>query len=274
MKKIRIPTLLHMKQQHEKIVALTCYDASFIQLLNAAAIEVVLVGDTLGQIIQGYDTTIPVSIEDMAYHIRCVARKNTTALLIGDMPFLSYTSIAEALASAKQLMQAGAEMVKMEGGSELAPIVHALKGHGVPVCAHIGLTPQFVHHIGGYRIQGRDQQQATQLQEDAQALQRAGASLLVLECVPSTLATHISQSLHIPTIGIGAGVDCDGQILVCYDMLGMNMHKKLTFVKDFLGAQHVTPNAAAAENLILNAFRAYHAAVKEKIFPGVEHSFE
>lgn len=275
MKKIRIPALVHMKQRQEKIVVLTCYDASFIQVLNAANIEVVLIGDTLGQIIQGYDTTIPVSIPDMVYHIRCVARKNTTALLIGDMPFLSYTSIEQALDSAKQLMQAGAEMVKMEGGRELAPIVQALSQHGIPVCAHIGLTPQFVHHLGGYKIQGREQHQAAQLLDDALALQHAGAALLVLECVPRTLAHDISQSLAIPTIGIGAGVDCDGQVLVCYDMLGLNMHKKLTFVKDFLHEQAAKQTAStASEHLILAACCAYHTAVKQKTFPSLEHSFE
>ena len=219
MAKITTASLLNMKQQGEKISTITAYDASFAKLFDQAGIHAILIGDSLGMVLQGQDSTLPVTIEDMAYHSRCVKRGVEESLIIADMPFMSYASQEQALANAALLMQAGASMVKIEGGAWLNGTISALVERGVPVCAHLGLTPQSVNILGGFKVQGRDDDKAQQMIADAKALEAAGAQLLVLECIPATLGEAITQALTIPTIGIGAGKDTDGQILVMHDAL-------------------------------------------------------
>lgn len=265
-RQITVSTLLEMKAAGEKITCLTCYDAGFTRVLEAAGIEVLLVGDSLGNVLQGHDSTIPVSVADMAYHAACVARARRRALLVVDMPFLSYRSPQQALETAAQLMQfGGARMVKLEGGAGQLKTVAQLSARGVPVCGHLGLLPQSVHKLGGYRVQGRDAVQSETMKRDALALQDAGADLLVLECVPSTLAREISGSLRIPVIGIGAGGGCDGQVLVLYDLLGITPGEgePPRFVKDFL----------AGRGGIRSAVRAYVDEVKNGRFPMAEHGY-
>lgn len=264
MSDITITTLDQMKQQGEKIAVLTSYDASFTQLLEAAGVEVLLVGDSLGMVIQGQESTLPVRVEDMVYHTRNVARGRRRALMVADMPFMSYSSAGQALDTAARLMkEGGAHMVKLEGGATQLETVRHLVAHGVPVCAHLGLLPQSVHKLGGYRVQGRDDESARILLEDAQALQEAGAQMLVLECIPADLASKITQALRIPVIGIGAGAGCDGQVLVLYDMLGITTEELPRFARNFLDE---------ADN-VLEAVKAYVRAVKEGSFPGAENSF-
>ena len=234
MKNITISTLAQMKRQGEKIAMLTCYDAGFVPALEEAGVDVLLVGDSLGMVIQGHDSTLPVTVDDMVYHTACVARARKRSFLIADMPFLSYAEPPRALETAARLMkEGGAHMVKLEGGSSQLDTVAALSGQGVPVCAHLGLQPQSVHRLGGYRVQGVDVDSADIMREDAKALQEAGAQMLVLECVPVALANQISEELEIPVIGIGAGSGCDGQVLVLYDVLGLTPRMP-RFAKDFL----------------------------------------
>jgi len=225
----------------EKIAMLTCYDAAFARLLDDAGVDCLLVGDSLGMVLQGRTSTVPVSLDEMAYHTQCVARGNRTAWIIGDLPFGSYQeSTEQAIRSATALMQAGAQMVKLEGGGWTAPVVRALVERGIPVCAHLGLTPQSVHALGGWRIQGRDTASASTLKAHATELAQAGASMLVLELMPSTLAADITQSLPIPVIGIGAGPLCSGQVLVLHDMLGLAPGKPPRFVRNFMdGSQGI-----------------------------------
>lgn len=261
-KPVTVATLRALKQAHEKIVALTAYDFSFARVVDRAGVDIVLVGDSLGMTIQGHDSTLPVTMDDMVYHSRCVARALARALLMVDMPFLSYQAHREqAFANAGRLMQAGAHMIKLEGGAVMAGTVAFITARGIPVCAHIGLTPQSVHQLGGYRVQGRDEAAANALLADAQALQDAGASALLLEAVPAALATRITQALAIPTIGIGAGAGCDGQVLVLQDLLGISAHRP-RFAKDFM--------RGAAD--IAGAVQAYAAAVRAGTFPASEHS--
>ena len=262
---ITIHKLNKMKQSGEKIAALTVYDAAFCKLLNNAKIDVLLVGDSLGMVIQGHSSTIPVTIEEMVYHTRCASRGNSRALLIGDMPFMSYSDPQSALKNAAKLMRAGAQMVKLEGGAWLLESVRQLVNCGIPVCGHLGLTPQSIHQLSGFHVQGRKSEQAKQILDDALALEKAGASLLVLECVPSSLAKLITEKLQIPTIGIGAGLDCSGQILVLHDMLGISEGRKFTFVKYFLTNETKT---------IQEAIENYVKEVKQGTFPGREHSFD
>ena len=230
-------TLHRLRQMHaegERIAMLTCYDASFARVLDAAGVDCLLVGDSLGMVLQGQASTVPVTLDDVAYHTRCVARGNRGAWVIGDLPFGSYQASKEqALASAVALMQAGAHMVKLEGGGPMADTVHFLVERGVPVCGHLGLTPQSVHALGGWRVQGRDEASAATLKAQARELADAGAAMLVLELVPSLLAAGITQSLPIPTIGIGAGPGCSGQVLVLHDMLGLHPAQPPRFVRDF-----------------------------------------
>ncbi|MES9958474.1 MAG: 3-methyl-2-oxobutanoate hydroxymethyltransferase [Sedimenticola sp.] len=262
---ITTATLIQMKQEGEKIAVLTCYDASFTSLLEDAGVKVILVGDTLGMVIQGQESTLPVDVEDMVYHTRCVARGRRNALLIADMPFMSYSSAEQALKTAGRLMKdGGAHMVKLEGGATQLETVRQLTSNGIPVCAHLGLLPQSVHKLGGYRVQGRDEESARIMKEDAMALEAAGAQMLVLECVPTELAAEISRELVIPVIGIGAGAECDGQVLVLYDMLGITPGKPARFVKNFLEHTHS----------VAEAISAYARDVKAGIFPAKEHSFE
>lgn len=265
MSSVTVSTLMKMKQASEKITCLTAYDYSFANMLDRSGVDIVLVGDSLGMVMQGHDSTLPVTLDDMAYHSLCVSRGIETALLIVDMPFMSYqTNREQALESAGFLMQqGGAEVVKLEGGAVMVDTTRFLVDRGIPVCSHLGLTPQSVHQLGGYRVQGRDVDTAKQIRSDALALQQAGASLLVLEAVPAALASSISSELDIPTIGIGAGADCDGQVLVLQDMLGLYPRPSPKFSRNFMH------DADSLED----AIKAYVAAVKAGDFPAKEHSF-
>ena len=265
---ITVTSLRKLKQQGEKIAMLTAYDASFAAVLEQAGVDVILVGDSLGMVIQGHDTTVPVTMEHMLYHTAQVARASQRALVMADMPFMSFPDPVRALDNATRLMQeGGAHMVKLEGGGHVIDVVANLSRHGVPVCGHLGLQPQAVHKLGGYRVQGRDQQTAEAMLRDATAMQEAGADIVLLECVPNELAKKITDSLAIPTIGIGAGRDCDGQVLVLYDVLGISLGHRPRFAKDFL-ADLPTGNIS-----IQSAIRAYVDAVKQQRFPDDEHSF-
>jgi 3-methyl-2-oxobutanoate hydroxymethyltransferase len=252
-----------MKANGDKFAVLTAYDFTFSKLIENAEIEVVLVGDSLGNVIQGRDSTIPVTVDEMAYHTAAVKRGNNRALLITDMPFMSYATEAQALDNAAILMQAGAQMVKLEGGAWLADSVQLLSERGIPVCGHVGLTPQSVHKLGGYKVQGKEEQAAEQMIADAQALEAAGAELIVVECVPSALGKQLSESLHIPVIGIGAGPDTDAQVLVLHDMLGISQRLP-RFSKNFL----------AEQGSIQDAINAYGEAVRTGTFPTAEHCFK
>ncbi len=263
-KKVTVRSLARMKQEKEKIACLTAYDASFANLLEKAGVDVVLVGDSLGMVIQGEETTLPVSVEDMLYHTQCVAKGLSNALLITDMPFLSFTSVEEAVLNAGLFMkQGGAHMVKLEGGVDQAETVSALNRNGIPVCAHLGLQPQYVHKIGGYRVQGKEQAEAEKMLVDALTLQQAGADLMLLECVPEVLANEITKALDIPVIGIGAGAECDGQILVLYDILDISLGIRPKFSKNFM----------ASASSIEDAIGQYVSAVKQGEFPAAEHVF-
>ena len=262
-KAVTIPALAALRGTGEKITMLTCYDASFAALMDRCGVEILLVGDSLGMVCQGHDSTLPVTVADIAYHTACVARGNRTALLVADMPFGSYATPQTAFANAVMLMQAGAQMVKIEGGAWLADTMRFLTERAIPVCAHLGLTPQSVHQLGGYKVQGKTQQGADLMRADAVSLQSAGAQLLVLEAIPAALGRDVTEQLAIPTIGIGAGVDCSGQVLVMHDMLGTFPGHKARFVKNFMDGQ----------TSIDAAVRAYVAAVKDRSFPAAEHSF-
>ncbi len=256
---ISVATLATMKARGERITCLTCYDASFARLLEAAGVDVLLVGDSLGMVLQGHGSTVPVTLEHMAYHSACVARGRRRALLIADFPFLVGVTPERALVGAARLMQeGGAQVVKIEGGASVLETVRCLTTQGVPVCGHMGLMPQSVNLIGGYRFQGRDADSAETIRRDALAIAEAGASLLVLECVPAALAQEISRALTIPVIGIGAGAGCDGQVLVIYDILGLNPGQPPRFSRDFM----------KDSGSILEAVTGYVTAVREGSFPG------
>ena len=264
-KKVTVNTLQAMKQEGEKIVSLTAYDYSFAATLDAAGVDLVMVGDSLGMVMQGFDSTLPVTLEDMIYHSACVARGCERAMIVTDLPFLSYQiSPEEAMESAGLLLKEGdAHMVKLEGGEPMAETIAFISERGVPVCAHLGLTPQSIHKLGGYKVQGKDEDSAAELMADAILLEEAGASLLVLEAVPQTLAAEVTQTLTIPTIGIGAGPDCDGQVLVLQDMLGLYPRPSPKFSRNFM----------QDADSIAGAVKAYVDAVKNKQFPAAEHSF-
>ena len=264
--RVTVPQLHRMKRDAQRIVALTAYDAAFAATLDAQGVDVVLVGDSLGMVVQGRDSTVPVSVADIAYHSACVARGLDRALLIADLPFLSYATPERAFAASATLLQAGgAAMVKLEGAGPMLETIRALSERDVPVCAHLGLTPQSVLKLGGFKVQGRDARAAERLRRDALAVQEAGADLLVLECVPRGLAGEITRSLQIPTIGIGAGAECDGQILVLHDLLGLDTgHRRPRFVKDFL----------AEGGSIAGAIAAYADAVRCGVFPASEHGYD
>lgn len=261
--KTSIATLQKMKHEGTKITSLTAYDASFAKLMTEQGVDFMLVGDSLGNVMQGRDSTVPVSVYDMVYHTRSVRRGAQSAFVIADMPFMSYSTPEHAYQTATQLMQAGANMVKLEGGQWLVETIQGLKTRGVPVCAHLGLLPQSVNVLGGYKVQGKEQQQADDTLKQALALEAAGAQLLVLECIPAALGKRISEQLTIPTIGIGAGPDTDGQILVMHDMLGMNSDYLPKFAKDFL----------AQGGSLADAFRLYVEQVRSGEFPTTEHSY-
>lgn len=263
MSKITLSKLKKLKAEQQRFSVLTAYDATFAQLLSQAGIEVLLVGDSLGMVIQGCTSTVPVTIEQMAYHVAAVARGNKGALIMADLPYMTYANTESACENSAILMQAGAHMVKLEGGEWLVDTITKLSQCGIPICAHIGLTPQSVDKIGGYKIQGKDAAEAEQLLEDALALEAAGADMLLMECVPRALAGRITRALKIPTIGIGAGPETDAQVLVLHDMLGIATDYAPKFVKNFLPG-----NGSVQE-----AIAAYAQAVKEGSFPAAEHCY-
>jgi 3-methyl-2-oxobutanoate hydroxymethyltransferase len=261
---VNVGSLREMKKVREPIACLTAYDASFAQIVDAAGTDVVLVGDTLGMVIQGHDTTVPVTVGDMIYHTRCVARGVRRAFLMTDMPFMSYTTPAQALDNAVRLMQdGGAMMVKLEIGQGQTAIVEHLAHHDIPVCAHLGLKPQSVHKIGGFKVQAREEDAARKIVDDARALEAAGADVVLLECVPKDVGAAIRAALQVPVIGIGAGPDVDGQILVLYDILGVTQGRLPRFVRNFMRDR----------NAPLDALRDYVKAVKDRSYPAEQHWF-
>jgi 3-methyl-2-oxobutanoate hydroxymethyltransferase len=262
-KPITISKLLAMRAEGEKIAMLTAYDSTMSALLNRCGVETILIGDSLGNVIQGHSSTTPVTVEQMAYHTECVSRANSHAFIIADLPFASYGDPVQALDSAAELMRAGADMVKLEGGDWQIDIIQYLVERSVPVCAHLGLLPQSVHILGGYKVQGKSKDAASLMLEQAIACEQAGAQMIVLEAIPSSLGKLITESLSIPTIGIGAGADCSGQVLVLQDMLGISPGKPPKFVKNFLDG-HASIEAAV---------KAYVREVKSGKFPGPEHGF-
>ncbi len=264
MTSVTIQSLTAMKRDNKKFSCLTAYDATFSRIIAEAGIETILVGDSLGNVLQGHDTTVPVTTSDIAYHTAAVSRCSGTAMVIADLPFMSYATAVQAMTNATLLMQAGAHAVKLEGGTWLCDTISMLTERGIPVCAHLGLTPQSVNTLGGFKVQGRSAKQADKIIEDAKAIEQAGAGVLFLECVPSELAKKITELLTIPVIGIGAGSHTDAQVLVLHDMLGLNP-RPAKFVKNFM---------ADGANTIQQAISNYAQEVKEGIFPGPEHSFK
>ena len=264
MSKVTLNTLNAYKKSAEKFAVLTAYDSTFSNVVSSSGIEVILVGDSLGMVLQGNDSTLPVSMQDMLYHTKCVVAGNNNALIMVDLPFMSYATPEQSMQNCAALMQAGANMVKIEGGAWLAQSVSMLIERGIPVCVHLGLTPQAVNKFGGYKVQGRDPHSSEQLYSDALALEKAGASVLLLECVPSKVAQRITAAVSIPVIGIGAGPDTDAQVLVLQDMLNIPEGRKAKFVKNYM--------ADAAD--IPSAIRSFAKEVKNGTFPGAEHCFE
>ena len=262
---LAVPSFRRMKAQGQRIVCLTAYDASFATVMDAAGVDLVLVGDSLGMVVQGHASTLPVTVDQMVYHSAAVARGLHRAVLMTDMPYQSYATPQRALDSAARLQAEGqASIVKLEGAGHVLDAIEFLTARDIPVCAHLGLTPQSVLKLGGYRVQGRDAEAAQRLREDARRVAEAGAELLVLECVPASLAAEITRDIAIPTIGIGAGPDCDGQVLVMHDLLGVTPGRRPRFVKDFL----------AGAGTVEAAFVAYAEAVRGGSFPAPEHCFQ
>ncbi len=261
---VTLTTLQGLKQKGEKIVMLTCYDATFAKTACDAGVEMLLIGDSLGMVLQGHDSTLPVTVADMAYHTASVKRGNRGAMIVADLPFMANATTEQTLNNSALLMQAGAHMIKLEGTAWLAESIRLLADRGIPVCAHMGLTPQAVNLFGGYKVQGREEAQAQQMLEDAKSLEAAGAAMLLLECVPSELAARITRAVQIPVIGIGAGSDTDGQVLVLHDMLGLSLSGRVPkFVKNFMRKHGDIPAAIAG----------YVKAVKAVEFPAAEHGF-
>lgn len=263
--RITLSNLHKMMRDGEKITMLTCYDASFASLLDSAGVETLLIGDSLGNVLQGHESTLPVSLRDMVYHTACVARGAKNAFIIGDMPFGTFqVSPQDAFRNAAEIMAAGAQMVKIEGGRPMLETITFLTERGIPVCGHLGLTPQSVHQLGGYKVQGKTDDDAQRLLDDARILEQAGAGMIVLEAIPAALASQVTAAAKVPTIGIGAGVDCHGQVLVLHDMLDVYPGKKAKFVKNYM---------KAAGGSIQDAVALYVAEVRSGKFPGREHSF-
>ena len=262
--KINLNTLRSMKLSGEKFACLTSYDAVFARICSNAGVEVLLVGDSLGMVLQGYDTTLPVTMDDIIYHLHCVSRGNEGAMIMGDLPFMSYASESQTLENAAALMRAGAQIVKLEGGAWIAQSTRLLTERGIPVCSHMGMTPQSVNRIGGHRVQGRDPAQANLILEEAKLLEASGASMLLLESIPSDLAKRVTEALSIPVIGIGAGKETDGQIMVVHDLLGISPITP-KFVKNFL---------KESSDGIPGAVRDYVADVKAGAYPGPEHCYD
>lgn len=263
MKTVTLSTLQAYKQAGETFSCLTAYDASFAYAASQAGIDVLLVGDSLGMVLQGHNSTLPVTIDDIVYHTRCAARGKGHSLLMVDLPFMSNATTERLLEDAGAVMRAGAELVKLEGEAWMADGIRELTRRGVPVCAHLGLTPQTVHQLGGYKVQGRDAAQAERIINDAKVLVEAGASVILLECVPASLGKAVTEALDVPVIGIGAGPDTDGQILVMHDVLGITHGRTPRFVKNFM----------VEADSIQAAFQDYHEAVKTRAFPAQEHCF-
>ena len=262
--RITLTTLQKMAQEGSRIAMLTCYDASFAAVLEAAGVDSMLVGDSLGNVLQGHESTLPVTLRDMVYHTQCVARGSKRAFIVGDMPFATFqVSPQDAFHNAAELMAAGAHMVKIEGGRPMLDTIEFLTDRGIPVCGHLGLTPQSVHALGGYRVQGRGDDAGQQLLKEAKLLEQAGAGMVVLEAIPAALAAAVTEALKIPTIGIGAGVDCSGQVLVLHDMLDVFPGRKAKFVKNFM----------RTTGSIQGAVELYVKEVKARTFPGPDHSF-
>ena len=260
---VTLPQLLQARRDARRLTMLTCYDAGFARAIDAAGVDMVLVGDSLGMVVQGRDSTLPVTVDDVAYHTACVARGLHRAFLLADLPFQADADAAAALEASTRLLRAGAAMVKLEGAGFKLGVIRHLVEREVPVCAHLGLTPQSVLRLGGYRVQGRGDEAAQRLLDDARTVEAAGASLLVLECVPSALAARITEAVSIPTIGIGAGPACTGQVLVLHDMLGLRHGRQPRFVKDFL----------AAGGSLAAAFEAYVREVRDGTLPAPEHGY-
>ena len=262
--RVTLTTLQKMRQGADRITMLSCYDASFAALLDGCGVDLLLVGDSLGMVVQGHDSTLPVSMEDAVYHTRCVARGAQRAMVVGDLPFGSYqVSPQQAYENAARLMAAGAHMVKLEGGAVMVETVEFIVRRGIPLCGHIGLTPQSVHQLGGFRVQGKTEDAAKRLLEEAKRLEQAGAAALVVECVPTQVGKDLTAALAIPTLGIGAGPHCSGQILILHDMLDVYPGKKARFVKNFM----------AGAGSIQQAVGNFVAEVKAGAFPGPEHCF-
>ncbi len=264
MSRLTLHQLLSRKQEKQRIVVLTLYDASFARIASDCGVDILFIGDSLGMVIKGQDNTLKVKTEEIAYHTACVASGNHNSVVMADLPFMSYYTPQIAADNAKSLMQAGAEIIKIEGGAWLAETIEFLTQLGIPICAHIGLTPQFIHILGGFKIQGRNKNQAEDLVNAAKILEESGAKMIVLECVPHQLAKKITESLKIPVIGIGAGPFCDGQVLVIYDILGISQ-KSMKFTKNYL-----QNNAKGIEGAISDYVREVH----QDLFPTLEHSFE
>ncbi|AYM79794.1 3-methyl-2-oxobutanoate hydroxymethyltransferase [Janthinobacterium agaricidamnosum] len=262
-KAVTIHTLATLRAAGEKISMLTCYDASFASLMDRCGVEILLIGDSLGMVCNGLNSTLPVTVAELAYHTASVARGSKSAMILSDLPFGAYGTPETAYANAVILMQAGAHMIKIEGGAWLAETVRFLTERGIPICAHIGLTPQFVHQLGGYKVQGKSTESAAELKNDALVLQNAGAAIVLMEAMPSQLGKEVTDMLTIPTIGIGAGPDCSGQVLVMHDMLGVFPGRKARFVRNFM------EGAASIDD----AVTGYVKAVKDGSFPALEHCF-
>lgn len=262
---VSVNTLKRAKEKGEKFACLTAYDFCSAYAVSTQGVDVILVGDSLGMVIQGHDSSLPVTIDDVAYHTRCVNRGNQGAFVIADLPFMSYYSELKSLENAAVLMREGAQMVKLEGGAWLADSTRLLVRHGIPVCAHMGLTPQSINHLGGYRVQGRDPQKAQEMIDEALILQDAGADLILLECVPVALGEKITRTLDVPVIGIGAGPGTDAQIMVLHDMLGLYPGRPAKFVQNFLEGE---------TGGVQGAIAAYVEAVKSGAFPGPEHCYD
>lgn len=264
---ITLSTLRKYKKDGRKFSCLTCYDAMFARMMENAEVDSILIGDSMGMVVQGHDSTIPVSVANIAYHTANVARSNKHALIMADLPFMSYATLNDAIANSRTVMQAGAHVIKIEGGSELCDIVATLAASGTPTCVHLGLTPQSVNVFGGYKVQGKSDDSATQLINDAKAVVEAGAAIVLLECVPAPLAKAVTEAVDVPVIGIGAGADTDGQVLVMHDMIGVTHGRVARFVHDFLTDER------NEQRSVEGAFALFHQSVMDGSYPKSEHQF-
>ncbi|AWT49836.1 3-methyl-2-oxobutanoate hydroxymethyltransferase [Psychrobacter sp. YP14] len=268
---ITLSTLKKYKKEGRKFSCLTCYDAMFAKMMQNAQVDTILVGDSLGMVVQGNDSTLPVTVEDIVYHTGNVSRSNKHALILADLPFMSYVTVEDAIANTRKVMQAGAQVIKLEGGAELSEMVTTLTKAGAPICVHLGLTPQSVNVFGGYKVQGKSDDAAAKLMSDVHAVVAAGASLILLECVPASLAKAVTEAVDVPVIGIGAGADTDGQVLVMHDMLGVTHGRTARFVHDFLTDERNQKSEYAGS--VEGAFALFHNSVIEGSYPQAEHQF-